>query len=87
MPFLCFDAVCVGSPVIIIYFTKNKYIKKWNFQLEYNKGHSTLIKSTETSWSSARYLNHSKTIRSVIYIYMPEADPGAGKGRGTNRLS
>ena len=38
VPFLSFDAVRVGSPVIIILFYKEKLVNKatkiWNFQLE-----------------------------------------------------
>ena len=48
------DAVCMGSPAIIKLFTKkvkNKYMKKFGI-FNYSRDHSTLIKSTETSWSS-----------------------------------
>ena len=51
------DAVCVGSPVIIIYLQKkltNKYTEKFGIFNE-SRDHNTSIKSTETSWSSAQY--------------------------------
>ena len=46
MPFLSFDAVCVGSPVIIIIVYKkltNKYIKILEFSNK-SRDHCTLIK-------------------------------------------
>ena len=44
------DAVCVGSPVIIIIYKKvNKQVHRI---FNESRDHSTLIKSTETSWSS-----------------------------------
>ena len=47
MPFPSFDAVCVGSLVIIIIFTKkkvNKQVHKIFGIFNYSRDHSTLIK-------------------------------------------
>ena len=51
------DVVCMCPPVIIIIFKKiNKQVHTKKIGI-FNKSrdHSTSIKSTETSWTSARY--------------------------------